>query len=684
MQINCVPTYHPAAILRQWEWRATAVNDLRRAKRYRDQPYPNPGWNFITKPSFNDVIFCLNKLILRADHESNGLELGFDLETRNGHISCAGISWTLQNAICIPFMYSGNKEGYWSHEEEAVIIHYLYRLLTHKKVKVIWQNGLYDAQYTYRHWHFIPKGEQDTMISQHSVFSALPKNLAFQASMYCDYYVYWKDEGKNFNTGGRDEDKGWIYNCEDCVYTVESAIAERKVAKDLGLEKVHEFQQQLFWPVLNAMLRGVRVDTRKRDELIMEVQDESAKREQFLKDVLGHTLNPKSPKQMTALFYNDLGLPPIMTRAKKGQPSHVTCDDEALQKIAARDPLLKPIINAIADMRTLGVFLSNFLVKPLDIDGRMRCSYNIGGSESGKSAPVTYRLSSSENAFGSGGNLQNIPSEKSKSAGKAAQRGGISMLGDPYQLPNLRSMFIPDPGFTFFDTDLDRADLHVFVWEIDDALYKETLHRGVDSHLLHVYLLDGKEPPPLDELVETHPKYWEHRGPRKHKREFSKVFCHATDYVGSSRTVAAHTGRTVHEIDRARKLYLGAHPNIELYWREVENQIKKRRYVENKFGYRWYIFDRIEGVLPEAVAWIPQSTVSITINKIWYNLYKNAPDIWVLLQVHDSLAGQFPTHLTTKCLEQLKKESQVVIPYSDPLIIPTGVKVSEASWGDCR
>jgi len=48
------------------------------------------------------------------------------------------------------------------------------------------------------------------------------------------------------------------------------------------------------------------------------------------------------------------------------------------------------------------VFLSTFIMMPLDQDSRMRCSYNICGTE-------TYRFSSSKNAFGSGGNLQNLP-----------------------------------------------------------------------------------------------------------------------------------------------------------------------------------------------------------------------------------------------------------------------------------
>lgn len=695
-----IPTLHPAAILRDWSNRGLVVQDLRRAARHTgSREYSLPEKRYIVRPSLTQVTGALETLWQRLE-SGQELWLDLDLETRAGHIACLGISWSRTEGICIPFMCTENREGYWLLEEETYLVRRLAAVLQHPRVQVRWQNGLYDAQYIDRHWLFVPRGSQDTMISHHSIFSDRPKALHFQASMYCENYVYWKDEGKTWNRK-MPEEQLWGYNLDDCTYTRECGEVEIGVVAKLGLEKVHQFQQAMFWPVLKAMRRGIRVIKENRERLAMEVQEQIAHREQFLNDMVGFPVNLQSPKQMQDLFYSVFQQPKIFTRAKKGIPGHLTCDDEALSKIGAREPLLKPLTNAIQDTRTLEKYLDVILMK-LDRDGRARCSFNIGGSESGKSAPKTFRLSSSKSAFGSGVNMQNISSEKSKSVGKALQRGHVALMGDPYQYPNVRSVFGPDWGKTFFDIDLDRADLQVFVWEIDDPVYKELLRKKVDAHLFHVYLLDGKEPPPLDELVETHPKYWDHRGPRKHKREFSKVFCHAVDYVGGTPTIAAAVGRTRHEVDRARKLYLAAHPRIEPYWRELENQVSKRRYVENKFGYRWYIFDRIDQTLPEAVAWIPQSTVSIVINRIWMCLFQDRPedsldlsrdylwsqfhrptDVEVLLQVHDSLGGQFPTHKKESIVPRILELSKIKIPYDDPLVIPTGIGTSEVSWGEC-
>lgn len=679
--IKVLPTFHPAAVLRQWDWRAITVNDLRRAAAFRDgSDYPKPDWRFIIRPGFDLACEILRSLLARLD---SGLELrlSFDIETRAGHTACAGISWSRTEAICLPLMCVENPEGYWSAEEEAIIVYYLYRVLTHRLARVVGQNIIYDSQYTYLWWHFVPNVAQDTMISQHAIFSTMPKNLGFIASMYCPYYVYWKDEGKNWDPK-MGEDSLWYYNCQDLVYTDESGLEQLKAVEQLGLIEPHKFQQAMFWPVLQAMKDGVLIDQKIRGELVMEVQHEISRREQFLIDVLGHPVNPRSPKQMHTLFYEDLQQQVIMTRATKGVPARATLNDDALQQISRREPLLKPIINAISDIRTLGIFLSNFLFAKLDSDGRMRCAFNIGGSESGKSAPKTYRLSSSENAFGGGANLQTIPSEKSKSVGKAAARGGIQGLGDPYEFPNIRSMFIPDPGHTWFDLDLDRADLQVVVWEANDTMLKAALRLGADIHLMNSFILQGREPPPMEELVETHPKYRDHRGPMKLLREFAKVFCHGTNYGGQSRTMAAHTGRTVHEVDRAQKIWFGAHPGILGWHTRVRDQVLKRRFIENRFGYRWYIFDRIASIIPEAIAWIPQSTVSIVINKIWMNLFHQCKSAQVLLQVHDSLCGQIHRNMVSSTIPKMKELSRIVIPYEDPLIIPTGIKLSEKSWGD--
>ena len=328
-----IPSIHPAAILRDWRLKYIGTHDLRRVAALRDgAPYPKPDWRFQVRPTYAQVCDVLWNLLCRLNlNEYEDLRLSVDLETKAGHIACLGLSWTLYDALCIPFQCVSKRSGYWNEEEETFICWLLYLILTHKRVEVIGQNIIYDCQYFFRWLGFLPRVAQDTMIGQHSLFSDSPKNLGFLGSMYCKYYVYWKDEGKGIDPKSlSDEDIWWRYNCQDLVYTDEVGRALVQLARQMGLEHVYQAQQDMLWPVLQAMCVGVLVDREQRSRLTFEVQEELAKREQLLIDILGHAINPRSPQQLQKLFYEDLRLPVQMTRAKKGVPGHVTTDDDAL------------------------------------------------------------------------------------------------------------------------------------------------------------------------------------------------------------------------------------------------------------------------------------------------------------------------------------------------------------------
>lgn len=158
-----------------------------------------------------------------------------------------------------------------------------------------------------------------------------------------------------------------------------------------------------------------------------------------------------------------------------------------------------------------------------------------------------------------------------------------------------------------------------------------------------------------------------------------------TNYGGSARTMAAAAACTVHQAELLQARWFAAHPGIKAWHRRVEMALQTSRTVTNKFGYRRVYFDRIEGLLPEALAWIPQSTVALYINRIWDKWVTNVPEIQILLQVHDSLVFQLPTYKFERMIPTLREfASSVVIPYDDPLVIPIGFNYSTKSWGDCK
>lgn len=636
-----LPAYHPAAILRQYSWRPVAVHDFRRAAKMAEtREFIPRDYDFIIRPDFPTVMRTLE--VLQKIVEKTPLKLSVDLETRSRHTACCGIAWSRREAICIPFMCVENSEGYWNLEEETAIVLTLNKLLTHPNARVVGQNFSYDAQYTDRHWHFVPNLARDTMLAQHCLFSNLPKGLDYLSSMYCEQHVYWKDESKEWDPAVGEEQL-WTYNCKDAVITYEVDDSQQPFIDQFGVRAVHEFQQALFWPVLKSMNRGLRVDEKRRGQFAMLVQDEIAKREQWMIDVLGFPVNIKSPVQMQDLFYNVLRQKPIFNRKTKT----LTVNDEALTKISERELLLKPLCDKIAELRTLGVFMSTFIAAPSDIDGRMRCSFNIGGTE-------TYRFSSSQNAFGSGMNLQNVP------------KGGDD--GDGLELPNIRELFIPDPGMTFFDIDLSSADLRIVTWEADEPEMKAMLREGLDP-----YTEIAKEFYKDQSITKKDPR-----------RQTFKSFAHGTHYLGTPKGLAEKLGLSVADATSTQEWYFQRFPRIKKWQDDLKDQVLKRHMVSNIFGYRQYFFDRIDGtIFNQAAAWIPQSTVACLINRAYVNIDRDLPQVEILLQVHDSLAGQFPTHLGNWMVNKIVECAQIVLPYDDPLIIPVGVKTSTKSWGDC-
>ena len=651
--LKVIPTLSPAVLNAQWKLRPLIVHDLKRVSRQSDfAEIIRANYNFVIRPSYSQARESLLKLLglaTAATASGTKLRLAADIETRAGHIACIAFAWSRTEAVCIPLMCQHNPEGYWTLEEEADLVHLMLNLM--RTVQIIGQNWNYDAQYIHRHWHFICPDVVDTMVQQHSCFSNMPKNLSFLSSMYLEDHLHWKDDRTNWKEGpkGEGEDKYWIYNCTDTVRTFAIEAVLSDVIKTLGMVKVNAFQQSLAPRVLRAMNRGIRMDTAARMKLSFEIQAEVAAREAWLQEAIGHEINIKSPKQMQEFFYTEMGQKEIRVRRPDGTLG-VTTNDEALHKIALREPLLLPVTRKIAELRSLGVFHSTFIQAALDVDGRLRSNLNLCGTE-------TYRFASSKNAFGTGLNMQNVPK------GGETEDGGL-------ELPNVRKLFIPDPGYTMFDIDLDSADLRIVTWESDCAWMKD-------------HFKNKRKP-----YIEVMREYYKDRSMTKdsHPREYGmfKSLCHGTNYLGTAEGIAPRIGLNVHETERVQKWYLGMCPEIKKWQDDLKAQVSKRRYIQNVYGYRTYFFDRIEGtIFNQAVAWIPQSTVACLINRAWEAIEEKIPEVEVLLQVHDSLVGQFQSHHGDWALRRIVEEAATPLPYAEPLVIPVGVQSSRESWGQC-
>lgn len=253
--------------------------------------------------------------------------------------------------------------------------------------------------------------------------------------------------------------------------------------------------------------------------------------------------------------------------------------------------------------------------------------------------------------------------------------------------PPIRRLFTPDPGYTIIDADLSGADAQVVAWEADDSELKDAFRNGLKVHAINAAAMFG--PAYTDAAGENSNKMT----PKGRIYDDCKRFVHATNYIGSARTIALVLGWNLAVTQERQKRWFSIRPGIKVWHRRIDEALRTTRTVTNQFGYRIVYFDRIDAVLPQAVAWGPQSTVAVAcfrgglqVAKRFANL-DNPFDISVpvqfLLQVHDSLVFQLKTsHL--HLLPEIKQTLLVPIPYPDPLTINWKIAASNKSWGDCK
>lgn len=255
-------------------------------------------------------------------------------------------------------------------------------------------------------------------------------------------------------------------------------------------------------------------------------------------------------------------------------------------------------------------------------------------------------------------------------------------------MPNIRKMFIPDPGYTIFDVDLAGADAQVVAYEAEDLDLINAFKAGLDVHSKNAEDLWGaaftKLPGDKD------------NGPKSKKRKECKQGVHLTNYGGSARTAAKVLGWTIKEAEEFQRRWFSIHPGIKKHFHgRVESSLRNTRMVKNRFGNRRVYFDRIDSCFTEALAWIPQSTVAEVSFRGGLQLLERTGSVYgrrgellsfgwveILLQVHDSLVFQVRSEHENR-IGEIRSHLQYPVPYDvpSPLTIQWGIARSRVSWG---
>lgn len=238
----------------------------------------------------------------------------------------------------------------------------------------------------------------------------------------------------------------WDYAVLDAVstwriYDVLRNMQQWVEVKDI----VWPHKQDLIRVLLSMKRHGVRIDKALAEEYVHKGVQEMAQIEKEL------GINPASPKQMKKLLIDDLGLPVVKQSSRTGAPSF---DKEAM---LAYDSMLESLENPVA--RRIKEFRGwqkavSASYRPyldlVDMDGRLRCSYRLHGTATG-------RLSCAEP------NLQQIPKTSDK----------------PWN-GKVKECFIAEDGYVLINADFSQLELRLATAYAGEEELKEVFNEGRD------------------------------------------------------------------------------------------------------------------------------------------------------------------------------------------------------------
>jgi len=442
-----------------------------------------------------------------------------------------------------------------------------------------------------------------------------------------------------------------VYNGLDCCVT--SEILEVLLPQlDDHTAATYAFSRALQGPVLEMQLRGILVDQGRRQEVIDEYYEKidqlEGQLEQIVLDGVGMpTFSWRSNPDLQKLFYGHLGIPVIR---KQGRP---TTDHKALEKMQLF-LVARPIVNHLLVMRELQKKI-DFLRTGVDQDGRIRTSYNISGTNTG-------RFSSSYSEFGTGGNLQNVEE-------------------------SLRSVFIADWGWKFAKFDAKAGESYCVGaiegnlfndWRYLDAVESGDVHTAVARICWPSLPWTGELK--RDKAIAEQP-YYRHYS----YRFMCKKLGHGSNYGGQPETLAMQTNLPEPVVIGFQPKYFHAFP-AHLRWHGWSaTELQRVGFLVTLTGRKRWFFGRRNdpSTLREAIAYNPQGSLADIVNKAMLRIWRQRLCL-IMMQDHDALTFMYREEDEDEIVPQLQEllVEELPLQHGRVLRIPYDCKVgwNKGDW----
>ena len=358
-------------------------------------------------------------------------------------------------------------------------------------------------------------------------------------------------------------------------------------------------------PVLAEMERvGIAVDQPYLAELGRELQQRIGDREAEIYAHVGHDFNINSTQQLSDVLFGELKLQ-TLKRRNKTKSGHRSTGIEVLEELRGTHPIVELILDhrQLQKLKSTYVDALQMLVNP--DTGRVHTTFNQTGASTG-------RLSSSDP------NLQNIPIRTE--TGRRVRRA-----------------FVARPGTMLLSADYSQIELRVLAHMTGDPTLLDAFARGEDPHAVTAAEVLGL---PLERVTSN-------------DRRVAKMVNYGVLYGMSDYGLAERTGLPAAEASGFIQRYLERFSTVKRFQDDVVRAVEQNGYAETLLGRRRY-FPEIRSHLYA----VRQAAIRATLNapiqgsasdivkkamiSVAEFLGNEAPDVAMLLQVHDELLFEGP------------------------------------------
>ena len=397
------------------------------------------------------------------------------------------------------------------------------------------------------------------------------------------------------------------YACNEAIQVERLVPILEEELQDAGQTRLfHEVEMPLV-PVLAEMERvGIAVDLPYLAQLGREMQARTSSLEAEIYAHVGHEFNIGSTQRLSDVLFGELHLEvDKRKRRTKTKTGHISTGSDVLEELRGTHP----IIDLILEWRHLEKLKGTYVDALQDLvdpnTGRVHTSFNQTGASTG-------RLSSSDP------NLQNIPIRTD--IGKRVRRA-----------------FIAREGELLLSADYSQIELRVLAHMANDPTLLEAFEKGEDPHAVTAAEVLGI---PFESVTSDH-------------RRVAKMVNYGVLYGMSDYGLAERTGLPSAEASGFIQRYFQRFGTVKAFQDGVIAKAEDDGYAETLRGRRRYIPEirsRIFGVRQAAIrqtvnAPIQGSAsdiVKIAMIRVAEFLEREAPEVHMLLQVHDELLFEGP------------------------------------------